>query len=296
MKWLTSWWRNYRYRFTLWQALNNVRPRAVPESSQFGIEEGVDGDKPRKARHQNLEMELLQVLKPMMSPIDNLRTPEERMRLYRSVKSLSKTYAKMGEFNKDCLAKGSGFRLAVRPSSMGEDAGNGVFVESGGEVSAGQIVALYPGVVYQPYHPVLLQSISNPYIFRCSDGTLIDGKFQGISGSIFNSIHGRDRINGIDPMCDKSWLLLPRFPESLVNPLNLGQIVNNSNPKAGFEANVAYQELTLWIEETPSRILGLIPNANYEHMSSIRCVALVATKNIRAGEEVLATYFTLVEK
>ena len=149
---------------------------------------------------------------------------------------------------------GSGFRLAVRPSSMGEDAGNGVFVESGGEVSAGQIVALYPGVVYQPYHPVLwvsnlkithvktvvsrhfkesrtlikllgtelsdlywtfsflgrFQSISNPYIFRCSDGTLIDGKFHGISGSIFNSIHGRDRINGIDPMCDKSWLLLPR--------------------------------------------------------------------------------------
>ena len=67
------------------------------------------------------------------------------------------------------------------------------------------------------FSPYRLQSISNPYIFRCSDGTLIDGKFHGISGSIFNSIQGRDRINGIDPMCDKSWLLLPRVSPYLKN-------------------------------------------------------------------------------
>ena len=39
-------------------------------------------------------------------------------------------------------------------------AGRGVLVV-GGAVPRGALVALYPGTVYQPYQPILLQSIGN---------------------------------------------------------------------------------------------------------------------------------------
>ena len=57
----------------------------------------------------------------------------------------------------------------------------GVFVKKG-KIHKGQVACLYPGLVYQPYHPILLASIKNAYIFRCSDGTMLDGKKNGLSG------------------------------------------------------------------------------------------------------------------
>ena len=55
-------------------------------------------------------------------------------------------------------------------------------------------MCLYPGTVYQPHQPVLLQSIGNQYIFRCGDGVLIDGSSRGISRTIFRSCTGRDQV------------------------------------------------------------------------------------------------------
>ena len=62
------------------------------------------------------------------------------------------------------------------------------------QVRCGALVCLYPGTVYQPHQPVLLQSIGNQYIFRCGDGVLIDGSSRGISRTIFRSCAGRDQV------------------------------------------------------------------------------------------------------
>lgn len=62
----------------------------------------------------------------------------------------------------------SGFSLVVKPSQS-HGAGFGVFVSSG-RIRAGEMIALYPGTIYEPFHPILIQSVRNPYILRCSDG------------------------------------------------------------------------------------------------------------------------------
>ena len=79
-----------------------------------------------------------------------------------------------------------GFELSVRPSLLGEEAGLGVFV-SRGSVPAGATAALYPGTVYEPGQPVLLQSVANQYILRCSDGIMVDGNNRGVSRMVFSS-------------------------------------------------------------------------------------------------------------
>lgn len=65
-----------------------------------------------------------------------------------------------------------GFCLHKYPSSIPE-AGHGVKVLRG-HVQRGQIVALYPGSVYEPGDPILLQSIRNCFILKRKDGTMID--------------------------------------------------------------------------------------------------------------------------
>ena len=62
------------------------------------------------------------------------------------------------------------------------------------QAKAGNIVGIYPGTVYQPYQPILIQSIRNPFLFRCADGVLIDGKDCGISRTIYRSCSPRDQI------------------------------------------------------------------------------------------------------
>lgn len=99
-----------------------------------------------------------------------------------------------------------GYTVQLRKSNIPE-AGTGVFV-SKGMVTTGSIVALYhrssmsdgnyfkrciefilhissTGTVYRVMEPLLLQSIVNPFIFRCIDGLHIDGKDRGISRKIF---------------------------------------------------------------------------------------------------------------
>ena len=85
----------------------------------------------------------------------------------------------------------------------------------------------------------------------------------------------------------------------MVNPLSLGQIVNNCNVKEGFLPNVMYREITLNVDgdDPPGsrRVLSLLPNINYEQLPYLKIVVLVATRKIHAGEELLATYFTLID-
>ena len=85
------------------------------------------------------------------------------------------------------------FSLSIDQSGLA-GAGKGVYI-SRGEVLAGSLVCLYPGTVYQPQDPVLLQSLGNQFILRCCDGLLLDGNNRGfLSPLIFRSCTGREQV------------------------------------------------------------------------------------------------------
>ncbi|XP_041425230.1 SET domain-containing protein 9 isoform X2 [Xenopus laevis] len=179
-----------------------------------------------------------------------------------------------------------GFCIDRAPSYL-DSAGIGVFV-SKGHVQKGAVVSMYPGTVYQQYEPIFFQSIGNPFVFRCIDGIFIDGNDKGISKSVYRSCSGRDQLGPLK-MCDASWL--SAFPQ---NPLAVGQYVNNcSNERA---ANVCYQEFDV-PEYFPVELRQYLPNINYSHDSQgpLRCVVLIALRDIDCGEELFSNYFTIVQ-
>jgi len=47
------------------------------------------------------------------------------------------------------------------------------------------ILLVHAGTVYMLFEPLLVQSISNPFMFRCVDGIHIDGKDRGLSKMIY---------------------------------------------------------------------------------------------------------------
>ena len=174
-----------------------------------------------------------------------------------------------------------------------------------GWMQKGVLVAIVPGTFFNPFYR--FQSLKNPYLFRCCDGTLLDGKFTGLSAVVFRSIHGLHRAGPTHPSCDASWLhldLVSRRKEPLtllINPLNLGQLVNHGHSKRGQVPNVAYQEFTFHCPDVLSPgMMSLVPNLHYKGLEvpssqGLKGVALVATKTIHPGEEVMSTYFTLVD-
>jgi hypothetical protein len=109
---------------------------------------------------------------------------------------------------------GHDFNLIVGPSTI-PNAGLGVFVQAREDASSdrttilkrGTVVALYPGVVYEPPHdPVFFQSIFNHYVLQRKDGIFIDGKHSGnfpllmtdaekCLMTMFNSFHSRRLIS-----------------------------------------------------------------------------------------------------
>lgn len=74
-------------------------------------------------------------------------------------------------------------------------------------------------MIYNSFDPVFFQSISNRYMFRLSDGRILDGKPSGLSKMIYRSIMMRDYFGF--PACDQSWL------ES-GNSFFVGHLVNNT--------------------------------------------------------------------
>ncbi|XP_034470675.1 SET domain-containing protein 9 [Hippoglossus hippoglossus] len=185
----------------------------------------------------------------------------------------------------DAMLRCLGFCIDRQPSTL-PSAGTGVFVTKG-FVPGGATVAMYPGTVYQAYEPILLQSICNPFVFRCIDGVLVDGNDKGISRMVFRSCSGRDRL-GPFMMSDTSWLTATPH-----NPLAVGQYVNNcSNERP---ANVCYQEYDV-PDKFPIELYQYLPNVNYSQDTRrpLRCVVLVSLRDIAAGEELFSNYFTIV--
>ncbi|XP_071799476.1 SET domain-containing protein 9-like isoform X4 [Asterias amurensis] len=153
---------------------------------------------------------------------------------------------------------------------------------------------LLQGTVYKSWEPILLQSLANPFIFRCLDGTLIDGNDKGLSRMIYRSCTQRDRM-GPYLTSDLSWLT-----NSSANPMAIGQYINNQNTDN--EANVAYQEFDV-PESFPFHLLRYIPNTFYSSTYQqddaakqrlMRCVVLVSLREIQCGEELFSSYFTIV--
>lgn len=122
---------------------------------------------------------------------------------------------------------------------------------------------------------------------RCLDGVLIDGNDKGISKVVYRSCNGRDRL-GPFKMSDSTWLT-----SEICNPLAVGQYVNNcSNDRA---ANVCYQEFDV-PAVFPIELKQYLPNIAYscDKQSPLRCVILVALRDIKQGEELFSNYYTIV--
>lgn len=168
---------------------------------------------------------------------------------------------------------------------------NGVFTK--GDISKYQLVALYPGTIYLPMEPLLFISIANKYLLRCYDGIYVDGKNRGLSKYIYKSCAYRDKIGNY--LCaDLSWL-----SDSPVNPLNIGQYINNQSET--LDANVEYYELNLSLGDLTLEMRRLLPyvywNSIYytDKISKFRTVCLVATRNILSGEELYSNYITVLK-
>eukprot|EP00794_Sanderia_malayensis_P008146 gene8146-9017_t len=206
------------------------------------------------------------------------------------------------EFHSNVVEKNAikdvfGFEIERKESNI-KNAGYGVFVTSGC-IPANHIAALYPGTVYYPSDPLLLQSIANPYILRCLDGLMIDGNSRGISKYIFRSCAGRDMI-GPYQSCDISWLT-----DIHRNPLAIGQYVNNQT--LSLPANVVYQEVDIPVS-FPLHLRKYLPNIFYQNQwldkdveadgkemqLLIRIVVLMSLRCIEKDEELLSAYFTEV--
>lgn len=169
-------WSSYKFRFVPWLVFNMTEKTARP-STQLG--ENVD------------KAEVLQSLENIFSSFEQ----------YLSLKDDLTLYDELHHKNQDILRQVGGFSLVRAPSTV-PDAGLGVFIGSG-QVVAGSVVCLYPGTVYQPYQPILLQSLTNQFIFRCVDGVHVDGSHSWLSRAVFRSCVGRDQVwrGGVCALC-----------------------------------------------------------------------------------------------
>lgn len=271
-------WLQYRYRFVPWIALN------LNQRSARTVDQG-HSDK------LNADHVVLHSILGLFSGFHQFYQPEQKICLETAYKALaSRDPAKIARLNSQATGALLGFTVERGPSTLPQG-GTGVFVTSGC-VPKGSVVAFYPGTVYYPHEAIFFQSIGNSFIFRCIDGVLIDGNDRGLSKMIFNSCSQRDR-QGPFNVCDSSWLTA-----CLQNPLAIGQYVNNQSKE--LPANVAYQEFSVPMD-FPFHLRQFLPNVFYSPHSAedltqraLRLVVLVSVRDIRAGEELFSTYFTVV--
>ncbi|KAI9469953.1 MAG: hypothetical protein EXX96DRAFT_588164 [Benjaminiella poitrasii] len=185
------------------------------------------------------------------------------------------------------------FTVFKKTSSI-PNAGLGVYL-SGQDQRKGTIVSFYPGLIYMPYEPILLASIANQYILKCVDGVFVDGKPTGLSRRIYQSIYKRENWPGAIQISDETWL-----NDNTLNPLAIGQYVNNGMSSAPFEPNVCYQEVDLPVQ-FPNHLRRYIPNMYWNTQTdplsnhAMRVVVLVALRDIKVGEELFSTYMDIVK-
>uniref|UniRef100_A0A3B1KF78 SET domain containing 9 n=1 Tax=Astyanax mexicanus TaxID=7994 RepID=A0A3B1KF78_ASTMX len=267
IKLLEERWKSYRHRFVPWMLLNLRK-------NERTLRQVADRTKDKPIEDGEVFRTLTRLFTALLR--NDWRNQTEQLRLLPAVsqdKYLSTQNNRTGTERADpctVMLHTVGFCIERRPSSL-PSAGTGVFV-TGGRVPKGVTVAMYPGTVYQAGEPILIQSIKNPFVFRCIDVILIDGNDKGVSKLVFRSCSGRERF-GPFRLSDSSWLTA--HPE---NPLAVGQYVNNcSNVKA---ANVCYQEFDV-PDEFPLELRQYLPNVNYSpdtQRQEIKSKALIYIK------------------
>lgn len=265
-------WKSYRHRFVPWVVVNLSKNEKTLRKVSGRCQDKLVPD-------EEVSSCLLRLFR-LLHHGNDAQTPSVLVSRTREVCRTSAVCAH------EAMLCSLGFCIERKPSTL-PFAGTGVFV-SKGVVPKGTTVAMYPGTVYQAYEPILLQSISNPFVFRCIDGVLVDGNDKGISKMVYKSCSGRDRL-GAFLTSDTSWLTT-----NPLNPLAVGQYVNNcSNDKP---ANVCYQEYDV-PSTFPLELRRYLPNVNYcqdSHQRPIRCVVLVSLREIAAGEELFSNYYTII--
>ncbi|ODM89627.1 SET domain-containing protein 9 [Orchesella cincta] len=319
---LMSFWENYKFRFVPWIVLN-LKKRKLPESheSEVNLSSTVKKTKLNKVNNDNnvpntpsLSSSSSQSLNSTGGPIVHHVTkgrdkliPDEVILHYliklfdnfeQNATQHEKNASEASKRNLEIMHNTLGYSIERRKSLVSDDAGTGVFLASG-SAKPGSLIALYPGTIYMPSEPLFFPSIGNPFIFRCSDGVHIDGNDKWISKSIFKSCAARDKFRYDLPCCDESWLT-----SNPLNPLNIGQYVNNRSKSA--VNNVVYQESSLRIalsisnsqrHELPVQFCKYLPNVwsnPGNNHQPLRLVPLVASTNIEEGDEILSSYFTVV--
>ncbi|CAJ0945015.1 unnamed protein product [Ranitomeya imitator] len=331
---ILSRWRSYKYRFVPWVALNLTRNRSCHKMEDVcNLHETLRcvsaGRADKVVADDDVCSSLVTFFRVLFTWDINAQTdllsllPPTTRAMYPAPDTSGQQHKHHHSLHPaDAIYASLGFYIDRQPSTM-EAAGTGVFV-SKGFVPKGAVVSMYPGAVYQSFEPIFFQSIGNPFIFRCLDGILIDGSDKGISKSVYRSCSRRDQLGPLK-MCDITWLT-----SAPLNPLAVGQYVNNCSngniprchlrPPAHIThfrymcschtggviasrllpaeraANVSYQEFDV-PESFPVELRQYIPNIRYSHdvEGPLRCVVLVALRDIRCGEELFSNYFTLVQ-
>ncbi|GAA6222564.1 SET domain-containing protein 9 [Lates japonicus] len=273
-------WKSYRHRFVPWVILNLSK-------NEKTLRQVTERTKDKLVSDEEVSQSLLKLFRVLLRShgADHGELRAAQTHFLSQVTSEEKQYVRNPACGHDAMLQSLGFCIDRQPSTL-PFAGTGVYVTKG-FVPKGATVAMYPGTVYQAYEPILLQSIRNPFVFRCIDGVLIDGNDKGISKMVFKSCSGRDRV-GPFMMSDTSWLTAT--PQ---NPLAVGQYVNNCSNE--WPANVCYQEYDV-PDEFPIELHQYLPNVNYSQDTRrpLRCVVLVSLRDITAGEELFSNYYTIV--
>nr|XP_019958755.1 PREDICTED: SET domain-containing protein 9 [Paralichthys olivaceus] len=274
-------WRSYRHRFVPWVVLNLSK-------NEKTLRQVTERCRDKLVPDEEVSRSLVKLFTALIrshGPTDHRDLRAAHFTREVTCGEGDEQHAGSPLCGQDAMLQSLGFCIDRQPSTL-PSAGTGVFVTKG-FVPGGATVAMYPGTVYQAYEPILLQSIWNPFVFRCIDGVLVDGNDKGISRMVFRSCSGRDRL-GPFLMSDTSWLTATPH-----NPLAVGQYVNNcSNERP---ANVCYQEYDV-PEKFPFELYQYLPNVNYSQDTRrpLRCVVLVSLRDIAPGEELFSNYFTIV--
>ncbi len=181
--------------------------------------------------------------------------------------------------------------------------GNGVFIQTQQPIPPGQIVAIYPGTVYDPHQDsqsLFLQSIGNHFLLKRKDAFIIDGNDRYFSKMIYQSISERGKL------FDNTWLSWRKETTPLLrNPLHVGHYINSGKTIKGkyssmqIHSNVTYMEFDF--EDWPQELFYLIGNVHFDYHSTlnnhcIRSAVLISTRTIQNGEELLSEYYSEVPK
>lgn len=205
-------------------------------------------------------------------------------------------------------------RLPSARIAVAGQAEPGLFVA--GRAAAGRPLCLYPGLLHEPGAPAAaLAAWRNAYVMRLQDGTLLDGRYYGLSRWLFRGALRRAGPQAAEQL-DAAWLERPWRPgqpwgadplaETLLtapSPWALGCLVNHFGalgPAAAPAAelpNVTYLEAAVPL---PGALASALPYVFHDGRvpcspggeagpGSARVVALVALRDVE-DEELLADY------